>query len=115
MRKTLILTLAVMVFAICLQAQDSGKNSNTTTITGCLSYAQQHYVLTDSSGTAHRLSGHANRLKPHVGHEVEITGKEGTHTVGLTEQGVASSAAEIPVFVVSTVKHVADTCSSGTK
>ncbi len=115
MRKTLVLTLVVMVFAICLQAQDAGKTSDTTTLTGCLSYVPQHYVLTDSSGTAHRLSGYANKLKPHVGHEVEITGKEGVHTTGLTEQGAASSAAQVPVFKVSSVKHIAATCSAGTK
>lgn len=114
MRQTLMLTLAMLLSAVCLQAQDAGqtmgKTSTPTTIQGCLQHTKGHYVLTDSNGTANELSGHANKLKPHVGHTVEITGTPGTKTVSTTVQGAASTAKEHPVFHVTSVKHIADTC-----
>ena len=106
MRKLLTLSLLAL-FAISLQAQDAG----TKTIQGCLQYTKRHYVLTDSSGTAHQLSGYANKLKDHVGHEVAITGTEGVHTTGMTQDGMASSAHQTPVFKVQSIKHIADTCT----
>ena len=114
-RKTLMLTLVVISFAVCSFAQDAGKTTDMTTIQGCLQYTKRHYVLTDSSGKEHQLSGYANKLKAHVGHEVEVTGKEGTRSVSTTVQGAASSTHEVPVFVVSSLKHVADTCKAAGK
>ena len=110
MRKIMISTLLLSAFAICLQAQDASKM---TTIKGCLSYSRQHYVLTDSTGMAHQLSGYANKLKAHVGHEVEITGTEATHTTDTTVQGGAPSAKETAVLKVSSIKHIAETCTAG--
>jgi hypothetical protein len=114
--KTLMVTLVLLISAVWIQAQDSGqtmgKTSGPTTIQGCLQYSKGHYVLTDSSGTANQLSGHANKLKPHVGHTVEITGQPGVRTVGTTVQGAASTAAQEHVFKVASVKHVADTCKA---
>ncbi|HUI85412.1 MAG TPA: hypothetical protein VL240_14395 [Candidatus Binatia bacterium] len=109
MRKVLVLSLLVALFAICLQAQESSKS---VTIQGCLQYTMHHYVLTDSSGTQHRLTGYATKLKPHVGHEVEITGTEGTHTESTTQQGAASTAKQVPDIKVSGMKHIADTCQA---
>jgi hypothetical protein len=113
MRKTLLCALVLLIAGVCLRAQESGQTmgkSSPTSIQGCLQYSKHHYVLTDSSGTGHQLSGYANKLKPHVGHEVEVTGTEGVRTVGTTTEGTASSAKQIPVFHVSGVKHIADTC-----
>lgn len=110
MRK--VLTLALLVLgAICMQAQDSGSK----TIQGCLQYTKHHYFLTDSSGTQHQLSGYANKLKDHVGHEVEITGTEGVHTTGTTTDGMASSAHQAPVLKVESIKHIAETCTKPSK
>jgi hypothetical protein len=86
MRKILMLTL-VLVIAACLQAQDA----STVTLQGCLSYGKHHYRLTDSSGAQHQLSGYSNKLKPLIGHEVEITGTEGVHTTGTTVDGQTST------------------------
>lgn len=115
MRRTLMLTLVVVSFAVCSFAQDAGKTADMTTIQGCLQYTRHHYVLTDSSGGEHQLSGYANKLKAHIGHEVEVTGKEGTRSVSTTVQGAASSTHEVPVFKVSSLKHVADTCKAAGK
>ena len=115
MRKTFMLTLAVVSFAVCSFAQDAGKTTGMTTIQGCLQHTKHHYVLTDSTGTEHQLSGYANKLKAHIGHEVEVTGTEGTESHSTTVQGAASSTHEVPVFKVSSLKHVADSCAAPAK
>jgi len=111
MRKILV-TLVLLLCATCLLAQDNMSNSSATTIQGCLTAASGHYILTESNGTVHRLNGYANKLKDHVGHEVAITGMEGVKTTGTTQQGNASTAKQIPVFKVQSIKHVADSCKA---
>ena len=116
-KKTLILTLVLVTSAVWLQAQDSGqmsgKTAGLTTIQGCLKYTDSHYRLTDSTGKVYQLSNEANRLTHYVGQQVAVTGKPGVRSVDTTVQGSESSAKQEPVFKVSTVKKVADTCSSG--
>jgi hypothetical protein len=119
MGKTLMLTLLLLISAVWLQAgssspsSDKSKNSSDlTTIQGCLQIANGQYKLTESDATVHDLSGAAKQLAPHVGHEVELTGKLGTRTEDTTSAGGASSAIERPVFEVKSVKHMADTCKA---
>lgn len=112
MRKILMLTGVVLILAACLLAQDAGQSSGMKTIKGCLQYSKHHYVLTDSSGAQHQLSGYANKLKPHVGHEVEITGTPGVHTEAPTSDA-GSSPRQIDDIKVSSIKHIADTCTAG--
>src|SRR5450755_2452780 len=113
MHKTLTMTLLLLaISAASLQAQDAGKTSSLSTIQGCLKYSNSHYRLTDSSGKKYQLQSQANKLTHFVGQQVEITGKPGVRTVGTTVEGAASSAKEESVFVVKTVKHVADTCQA---
>ena len=116
MRKTMMVTVVLLVSTLWLQAQDAGQTaSNTsglTTIQGCLQYTNGHYRLTEDNGTSHQLQSQANKLAKHVGHEVAITGKPAVRTVGTTVQGAASSVKEEPVFRVTSVQHVADACTS---
>ncbi len=115
MYKTLMLALALLVSAAWLQAQDTmGKSAgaSSTTIEGCLKVAGGHYYLVESNGDAHRLSGYANKLKNHVGHDVKITGMHGEKTVCTTEQGLGSTAHLVDVFKVQSIQHVADTCKA---
>jgi hypothetical protein len=111
MRKT-VLTLVLLLSASWLLAQDNMGKAGPTTIQGCLSNSNGQYWLTDSSGVKHQLSSHANVLKNHIGHEVAITGVEAVKTTDTTIQGGASSAKQIPVFRVQSVKHVADSCKT---
>ena len=121
MNKTLTLRLALLTFAIGMHtpcnASSSGGNgaekaADLITITGCLRTPAGQYTLIEDDGTPHQLSGGARKLKPHVGHEVEITGKPGIRTYDTTQAGAASSAVEEKVFEVQSVKHIADTCKS---
>lgn len=115
MRKVVLLAVALGTFAVCLYAQDAGQMSKATSITGCLSYTRAHYILTDSSGTEHMLTGYANKLKPHVGHQVEVMGTEGTKTTATTTEGMASAPHQAPDFKVSGIKHIAETCTAPAK
>lgn len=90
----------------------AGKTAGAATMQGCLSSSSGQYYLTDSSGTKHELSGNDHKLKGQVGHEVEITGKPSVRTEASTSYGAGSSAEEIPVFEVKTVKQLADACQS---
>jgi hypothetical protein len=118
MLKILTLAAALLISAAGLQAQQgetgqsARKSANLTTIEGCLSNSSGQYFVTDGSGTKHELSGYSNKLKAHVGHEVQITGKPSIRTEADTSYGAASSAEEIPVFEVKTVRQVADACKS---
>ena len=112
MRKTLMLTLVLMVSAVWLQAQDAGKTSNLETIEGCLHHSAGQYTLIDDTNTIHHLVGGAAKLSHHIGHQVEITGKPGVRTLDTTPQGGASAAVVQPIIEVKSVKHIADTCKS---
>ncbi len=116
MYKTIVLALVLLASAAWLQAQDmgqSGSTSNSTTVQGCLQNAAGRYSLKADDGTIYRLTGAANKLKDHVGHEVAITGTPTTRTKATTEQGAASTAHQVPVIKVTDIKHIADTCSAG--
>jgi hypothetical protein len=108
------LALVLLISSVWLPAQDSaqttGKNSELTTIQGCLQLSMGRYTLTEEDGTTHELSGATGKLKHEVNREIEITGKPGIKTVDSTLVGGASSAVEKPVFEVKTVKRLADTC-----
>lgn len=118
MRRTLMLTLMVVISAVWLHAQAANAfwsagqaASGPTTLQGCLQYTKGHYFLTDSSGTAHQLSNEANKLQKEVGKQIEVTGMPGVRTVDTTRQGLESSAKEEQVFKVKTVKQIADSCT----
>jgi hypothetical protein len=115
-RKTVMLTLVLIVSAVCLPAQDAGKpsdkTSDLTTIEGCLRHSEGQYTLIDDTNTIHHLVGGAKLLTHHIGHQVEITGKPGTRTLDTTPAGVASAAVVQATIEVKSVKHIADTCKS---
>ena len=112
MRNTLMLTLALLISAICLPAQgkDKSKDKDLETMEGCLQRSAGQYNLIDDTNTIYHLEGGAAKLKPHVGHQVEITGKPGVRTIDTTPPGTASAAVVVSVFEVKSVKHIADTC-----
>jgi len=111
-QKKLMFTLVLLVSALWLQAQGAGQTSGLTTIQGCLQYTNGYYRLTEDNGTTHQLQGEANKLTHHVGHEVAITGKPAVRSIDTTVQGSESTVKEVPVFHVTSVKHIGDTCKS---
>lgn len=114
-RKTLLISLVLVFSTVWLQAQAMGQGdqSNPSTIQGCLKYRNGHFWLTDSSGKIYQLQSEYNQLQKHNGHEVELTGMETVRTVGTTQQGAASTSKEQHVFKVKSLKHIADSCTTG--
>jgi hypothetical protein len=120
MRKLAILVLVILIPAAWARAQasnpsvdpsqNSGKNSDLTTLQGCLENPNGHYTLTETNGATHQLSGAANKLGHQVNRQIEVTGKTGIKTVDSTLAGAGSSAIEQEVFEVKSVKRIADVC-----
>jgi hypothetical protein len=92
MRKLLLLLTVAVVFT-----STSGKaGDKEQTVTGCLG-SNDKFTLTTAEGKKYEVTvTKVLNLKPHVGHEVTLTG---TPTEGAT-----------PVFKASKVTHVSDTC-----
>ena len=88
------------------------KLSALTTLQGCLLTDSSQYILTETNGASHLLSGAANKLGHVVGREVELTGKPGVRTSETTSVGGGSSVVELVVFEVKTVKELAAACKS---
>ena len=113
MGKSTLLSFVLLACGFSLWAQSdsqSGKPADPNTLTGCLSRADNWYILTDDIGTAHRLVGSNKQLAHQLGHQIEVTGKPGTRTQDATLAGGASTAIERQVFEVKTIKQIADTC-----
>lgn len=108
--RTLMLALLLLIFASGRYANAGSKASDLETISGCLQSSEGQYSLLDDTQTIHRLVGGASKLKPQVGHQVEITGKPGVQTVDTTPPGGASAAVTQAIFEVKSVKQIADTC-----
>ena len=116
MRQTWMFIVLLLISAIWVRAQDSGqmggKKSGVTTLEGCLQSSHNRYTLTETDGTKVTLSSHANEMIHYVGQQVQVTGTPAVKTIDTTQQGLESSAKEIPVFRVQSIKHVADTCTT---
>ena len=120
MHKTLMLTLALLMSALWLQAQEGnpGKdvwvptNTYPPTVDGCLRSSNLHYTVVDKDGTVYNLTGSTARLSPYVGHEVEVTGKPTVRSFSTTEKDIASTVEEIPALDVKSVKELSKTCDS---
>lgn len=79
------------------------------TVEGCLSGSNGKYTLTDKEGKTYDLTGDTSKLADHVGHEVKITGTEGSGSASSTSSQMGSSGASLEV---SSVKHVSKTCKN---
>lgn len=113
MYRTAVLVLLLLSASLWAQEKPAAQTkSGETAMEGCISYTAGQYFLTDSGGTKHELSGATNKLKEHVGRDVQITGRPSTKTVEATTYGAASSAEVLPVFEVKSVKGIADACPS---
>jgi len=118
MRNIVMLSI-LLLLAACLTAQQypsqeegqpSVKPNERTTLDGCLQYDNGQYSLIDGSGMKFLLTGSAKQLKPQIDHEVELNGKPSSRTLDNTPPGGASSVITQYIFVVKSVKRVADIC-----
>jgi hypothetical protein len=120
--------LAVLLFAtVWLAAQDYPSPSQTApanasgeqSVQGCLGGADGNYTLMVKNGNSFRPTGDTAKLAEHIGHEVKVTGTVSSASTspntdtsaGTTGQSSASSGGKIQV---TSVKHIAKNCQSGT-
>ena len=114
MRKLLALSVVLFTFSVWLHGQYSQSQAPggpaPSQVEGCLQTVRGHYMVADKSGSNVELSGAANKLGRLVGHNVQVSGTPGTRTASTTDQGSASTAVEIPVLKVKTVKDMGKGC-----
>jgi hypothetical protein len=117
MRRTLMLTLALLISARWLQAQEGVPGVNVgaaatypPTIEGCLTNSSLRYMVIGRDGMVYNLTGSTARLGRYVGHEVQITGRPTVRSFSTTEKGIASSVEEISALEVRDVKELSQTC-----
>lgn len=91
------------------QATSTGSQ---TTVQGCLSGSNGSFTLTDKSGTAYQLTGDTSKLNEHVGHEVQITGTQSQQSTAAPSTAPGNPASAQPSIDVTSVKHIASSCSS---
>jgi len=68
--------LAVCVFSLAASAQQAGKKSAGTTVTGCLQKGDEpnEFAITGENGKNYELVSRSVKLSEHVGHKVSVTG-----------------------------------------
>jgi hypothetical protein len=99
-------------------SQAGSMSDSKTTVQGCLSSAGGNFSLTDNSGNTYQLAGDTSKLAEHVGHKIEVTGT--TSPAGSPSGGTATSGGTAPssgaanqqTLTVTSVKHIAPTCST---
>jgi len=116
---------------------DNASASGSNTVQGCLSGSSGNYMLTDATGVMWQLQGDESKLSANVNKEVEVTGTTGAEasasatngpdssTAGNTSSGAAggtsagasadasANANAAKTLNVTSIKKVADSCSSG--
>ena len=103
-------------------------STNSSSIEGCLSGSAGSYTLTDTAGKTWQLAGDTSKLTEHVGHNVRLTGSEGSGGASGSSSGAAGSSASStgagagtgagasgsqPTFTVQKVKMISSTCPTG--
>ena len=139
MKRTLVASLLLFVCSLWVYAQQSSPSSSSQsspstqaessssgsnqTVQGCLEQSGSNYVLTADSGTKYQLQGDTSQLSAHVGHEVQISGSTASAQPPAAAAGEAGSSSSSSAgsssnsnhqtLTVSSLKHVSNTCSSG--
>lgn len=123
MTKTVLLALSLLVSTAWVAAQSQYPQTGTsqtgttaseqTTVKGCLQGSDGNYTLMADNGTTYQLQGDTSKLSAHVGHEVQVTGS--TISGGGNSTSAQSSATQQPTLTVQTFKHIAKSCTSGSK
>lgn len=134
MKKTLILSTFLVLFAVWAGAQTSPSSSsqpsssqsssdNAQTVQGCLSGSAGSFTLTSSSGATYQLAGDTSKLSDHVGEQVEITGSAASGSASGSASSTSPSSSSPSAgssgssmggqtINVQNVKKIASSCST---
>jgi hypothetical protein len=91
------------------RAQDPSEAATPVSVTGCLAQGDQanEYQIRDAQGKVYALMGRKVNLKPHVGHQVTITGTPGK-PMSDKEGKAATEGTEH--LMVTDLKMISTTC-----
>jgi hypothetical protein len=130
MRKTLLLTLILLVFAAWAVAQQGTASPSAPTnpqpsqqavpgenvTVGCLGGSGGNFTVTDKAGTTHQLQLPPNadtaKLNQHVGEEVRVTGTNSPASSSAAGSAPSAGASSEPSIKVTRMEKIADTCGS---
>jgi hypothetical protein len=121
MRKTLLLTVLLLVCAAWVVAQQGSGSQATageTSVEGCLGGAAGAFTLSDKAGTTYQLqlpaSADKTKLSQHIGQEVRVTGTMASATPASPDKtpSAAGSTSGGQTINVSKMDKIADTCGS---
>ncbi len=103
------LFLCMFAFAVVAWAQDVSQlppseqrtaataSGQGMTVQGCLSGSEGDFVLTqDNTNAAYKLTGADDQLKPHIGHEITVTGQKLSPVAPPSPSSKEQSAGEKP-------------------
>jgi hypothetical protein len=115
-------------------SDQASASTSSNTIEGCLTGASGNYMLTDATGVMYQLTGDESAFSPNVNKEVEVTGTasargsaaeshtpdsnagEASGTSGSANNSAgeasASTSANAKMLEVTTIRKIADNCSS---
>jgi hypothetical protein len=118
MRRGLLVLSVLLLASLWAAAQSSEQGSRTsaggqTTVEGCLSGSNGNYMLTDQNGTMYQLTGDTAKLSEHVGHEIKVSGTSSSASDSSTGTATGASGSAQQTIQVTSVKHIAKTCKSG--
>jgi hypothetical protein len=108
-----VVLFSVLLLGVSWAAAQSSPSQGTSgsagqeTVKGCLGNSGGNYMLTDKDGKAFQLTGDTSKLSEHVGHEIKVTGTEGSAPAS-SDSGAMTQAS--PTLEVSTFKHISKTC-----
>lgn len=125
MTKTFLLGLSLLVSTGWVIAQSQYPQTGTsqsgttasgqTTVRGCLQGSDGNYSLMANNGTTYQLQGDTSKLSAHVGHEVQVTGSTMSASSSSSSTSTQSSATQQPTLTVQSFKHIAKSCTAGSK
>ena len=107
-------------FMLTNATMSSGKSSTSTSSTGTTGSATSSTAGTSgSTGTSYMLDGSSSELRPHLNHEIEITGElkaktseSSTSTSSPTTSSTSSSTMSHQTIKVDSVRMVASSCTA---
>src|ERR1700688_993431 len=100
----LILTPALLAALAFAQTPPASPTPNQTNINGCLSGSDGNYtVMEDNTGHVFRITTSSVDLKPHLGHDVTLSGQGASDT---SSAGAASS------FAVTELNMISEHCAA---
>jgi hypothetical protein len=116
MRKTSLLTVFLVLFAICTVAQNNSANpSNQATVRGCLTGALHQYRLVDDNHLVYRVIGSDKQLDGFAGQQVEITGKLEERIPPKEKQTASSFSRPEHRLTATSITKISDTCTGASE